>query len=281
MASLNLNPNPLFKPSSFPVGWNNNPLFKPSSFPVSWKNKKNKSSLESHNQRNQNPSSISRNLGPGYVKTIHNYFGFAYDSTSNDYKVIRFLRRSDDSSCSLALAELYSLKTNSWKRVDFRPYSFHPWGDPFAKINANGTYYWLNNVDHNFIQSFNFATEKFDSYRVPMPPSDMFKRHKFGPKFCRKKLVEYRGSIGFLAKTSKFIGDVNYSVFELWVWDDASLLWRLESTFLVNKMRSFMGLFENDKLFYLRFSLHSLILVSDMVRISWAGAEPGFNIYPG
>ncbi|GER52737.1 F-box protein [Striga asiatica] len=345
MASLNLNPNPLLKPSSFPVGRKKNPLFKSSSFPIGWK--KNKSKLNLHktfsityenclhtssfqskarskfiigqfplsNIRNMNyvvvsidkenlePKILNRmnkidthrnflpyaasnglilllcdnicgehldipqealwnpttnelkilppspaTLDPRYVKIIRNHFGFAYDSTSNDYKVIRFLGRYDDLSYSLGAAELYSLKTNSWKGVDFHPSTFHPCGNRFMKINANGTYYWLNNVDHNFIQSFTFATEKFDSYRVPMPPSNMFN----GYKFCQKRLVEYRGSLGFLASTSMYVDKVNYCAFELWVWDAASLSWCLESEFLVNKMRSFMGLFENDKLFYLQ-----------------------------
>ncbi|GER53078.1 F-box protein, partial [Striga asiatica] len=196
-----------------------------------------------------------------YKKKICNHFGFGYDSTCNDYKVIRFLERYDR---SLAVAELYSLKTNSWKHVYFNPISLYPYGDPFAKIHANGTYYRLDIVDLNYIDSnsirpFNFATEEFDSLYIPIPPTDKLNRYKF----CHMKLVEYWGSLGFLASTSMWVDGVKYNDFELWVWDDANLLWRLESTFLVNKMHSFMGLFENDKLFYLQLGLGGHLTVQD------------------
>ncbi|GER53022.1 F-box family protein [Striga asiatica] len=348
MASINLNPNPLLKPSSFSVGRKKNPSFnfKPSSFPISL-NKNNKSKLnlcktfsitddkwlhtslfqskrrskfiiaEQHPSKEKyrdfsyvvvsidkedleprllnkidspdrvylphescnglilllydgiwssdpeiakealwNPTTNElkilptspASLDPRYETSNHNYFGFGYDSTTDDYKVIRFLMKRSNLRCSLAVAELYSLKTNSWKRVNFRPYTFHPCGDPFMKINANGTYYWLNNVNHNvdrnFIQSFNFVTEKFESYRVPMPPREKLE------KFCHKRLVEYCGSLGLLASTCVLVDDVKHYGLQLWVWDDVSLSWSLESTFIVDKMRSFMGLFENDKLFY-------------------------------
>ncbi|CAA0835970.1 F-box protein [Striga hermonthica] len=133
-----------------------------------------------------------------YKKRIYNNFGFGYDSTSDDYKVIRFLQRSDHDHlkkrCSLAVTDLYSLKTNSWKRVSFRPYTFHPSADAFAKIHVNGTHYWLTNLDHDFIQSFDFATEKFESYCVPMPPSEKLNGSH---KFCHNRLVEYHSSLSF------------------------------------------------------------------------------------
>ncbi|CAA0835969.1 Unknown protein [Striga hermonthica] len=282
-SSLNLNPYPslfkpskslpagrknnpsLFKPSSFPVGRKNNPLLKPSSFPNIGMNKKNKSNYGKYpddvdmeedfwtKEALWNPTTNElkilppspATLDPRHELCVCNYFGFGYDSTSGDYKVIRFLRRSNDWT-SLVAAELYSLKTNSWKRVNFRPYSFQWYGEPFAGVHVNGTYYWLNKLNDDFIQSFNFATEKFESDGVPTPPSEKLE------KFCDKMLVEYRGSLGFLASTTVWVDDEMHNGLELWVWDDTSLSWAQESTFLVDKMSNYEGLFENDKLFYLQ-----------------------------
>ncbi|GER53080.1 protein kinase protein with tetratricopeptiderepeat domain [Striga asiatica] len=294
MASVILNPNPLFKPSSFLVGSKKNPLFKPSSFPIRWKknNKKEEQlyyvgvpkdrrlglcgSFNRQREYAAQPIILNEIDNPFPDRVFHPYDScnglilLLYDNiwgkdpdipqealwnpTTNELKILptspaTLDPRYEKSIHNLVLGMIPHLTTTS----------FHLYGDPFAKIYANGTYYWLNNVDDNFIQSFDFATEKFDSYRVPMPPSHKFNEYKF----FHKRLVEYWGSLGFLASTSVFVDDMKYNGFELWVWDDASLLWHLESTFLVYKMRSFMGLFENDKLFYQQLGLGGDLMVQD------------------
>ncbi|GER53018.1 F-box and associated interaction domains-containing protein [Striga asiatica] len=288
MASLNLNPNPLLKPSSFSVGRKKNPLFnfKPSSFPISL-NKNNKSKLNlcktfsitddnwlhtslfqskrrskfiiaedpSMEETNYVVVSIDKeNLEPTILTKIDNPFPdpvfhpyesckglilLLYDNTWNKYH--DDLHQED----IWTQEALWNPTTNELKILPTSPATLDP-SEPFSRIHVNGTYYWLNNLDDYFIQSFNFSTEKFESYRVPMPPSEKLE------KFCDKRLVEYWGSLGFLASTTLWVDDEMHNALELWVWDDVSLSWAQESTCLVDKMSSYMGLFENDKLFYLQ-----------------------------
>ncbi|PON44103.1 F-box domain containing protein [Trema orientale] len=90
--------------------------------------------------------------------------GFGYDSVSNDYKVVRFGR---DQSL-YPKAEVYSLKSDSWKEVgidsgtDYFP-SLH------VEVSVNGAFYWLMSGPRFMMRVFDMSDEVF--YSVPLPDS--------------------------------------------------------------------------------------------------------------
>ncbi|GER56837.1 F-box family protein [Striga asiatica] len=163
------------------------------------------------------------------------YFGFGFDSASEDYKVIRLFNQSDDRTAAV-LAEVYSLRSNSWKQVSVvHPLCF-PHGSGVYGVHVNGTYYWLNLSDPGFIVSFDFATEKFASSLIPTPPSNnLIREDAYEYYYANLKLVEYCGLLGAVVMWNEGNGKISCCL-EIWVWDGS---WSLESTLTVP---SYVGL---------------------------------------
>lgn len=69
-----------------------------------------------------NPSTrISTKLPPVEVKMIpgfYNIFGFGYNESSDDYKVLGIFCAFGNVGVYESVVKLYSLKTNSWKRIE-------------------------------------------------------------------------------------------------------------------------------------------------------------------
>ncbi|GER52861.1 F-box family protein [Striga asiatica] len=178
------------------------------------------------------------------------YFGFGFDSASEDYKVIRFvIPRVNDANM---MAELYSLATNSWKPVNVPPRAGPCWGG----IHVNGSYYGKSTSEPGFITSFNCATEKFASCPIHVPQSEKLNR-----PYSNLTLVEFRGSLGAVVDLFTCRTDPLRSL-EVWVWDDIKWTWSLVSTFDVPRAMSAWSLVGSDKIIFVE-SLNRDLMVFD------------------
>ncbi|KAL6138565.1 hypothetical protein ACLB2K_063846 [Fragaria x ananassa] len=84
--------------------------------------------------------------------------GFGYDSKGNDYKVVRVLIYNDSHIYDYR-AEVYTMRSNSWREVDFGgELSIDDTNDSKFHFLLNGTYYWLEWSP--VILSFNMADER-------------------------------------------------------------------------------------------------------------------------
>ncbi|GER44632.1 F-box protein [Striga asiatica] len=143
-----------------------------------------------------------------YVKMSEGYFGFGFDSESEDYKVIRLLELNP-----AAMAELYSLRSNSWKQVSV----VHPLCMP------------------------RHSTVHFGSSLIPAPPSDIPTRRN------NMKLVEYCGYLGAMIMSGVDRSLEEMRSLEIWVWDGS---WSLVSTFTVHGFVNLKGIVGTDKLIF-------------------------------
>ncbi|GKB65287.1 putative F-box domain-containing protein [Tanacetum coccineum] len=93
-------------------------------------------------------------------------YGFGYDSSTDDYKLMAIKQRSDDG----ALVQILSLKSNIWKLFGHVNYSFY---DCMPGILFNGALHWFsynaNDIarDKVLIVSFGLAKEEF--IEIPQP----------------------------------------------------------------------------------------------------------------
>ncbi|KAH9604892.1 hypothetical protein KSS87_013653 [Heliosperma pusillum] len=101
--------------------------------------------------------------------------GLVFDQQANDFKilgVINFQGGEDDNVTTIYEFHLYSLKSNSWKRV--KKGTSCRLSIIYSETGAclhNGVYYWLTYKDiwsiENPILSFNFSTEIFKEFEPP------------------------------------------------------------------------------------------------------------------
>ncbi|XP_043693194.1 F-box protein CPR1-like [Telopea speciosissima] len=97
-------------------------------------------------------------------------YGFGYDSTSDDYKLVRVVRFFGDHHypglTSHSEVKIYSLRTNSWRRIGDLPihlrYIYN------AGNFANSALHWVG-INSKFIVSFDLKDEEFRE--VPLPDS--------------------------------------------------------------------------------------------------------------
>ncbi|KAK9285776.1 hypothetical protein L1049_024977 [Liquidambar formosana] len=102
---------------------------------------------------------------PGHCPTILTFYGFGYDSSIDDYKMIRIIPNNMN-YLGISSADVLTLKTNSWRRI-----SDWPWrGFPDMGVFVNGALHWLAN-DANYVDyliaSFDLAGEKFKEVEKP------------------------------------------------------------------------------------------------------------------
>ncbi|PHT84556.1 hypothetical protein T459_12999 [Capsicum annuum] len=109
----------------------------------------------------------------------HLVFGFAYVPQLDEYKVVRILyheeRNLTDPPTLLPIVEIYSLKTNSWTKIEIELSYFIT--SHMAKAFLDGSAYWLarkaNESDYDdFIVSFNMADHVFEEIPLPVSSSD-------------------------------------------------------------------------------------------------------------
>ncbi|XP_059631849.1 F-box protein CPR1-like [Cornus florida] len=89
-------------------------------------------------------------------------YGFGYDSVSDDYKVVRLIEYYDRYYDSLGSeVKVYSLKLNSWRRIQDFPYSFRTWG--VNAVLASGALHWAvyQITEGSLIAAFDLGVEEF------------------------------------------------------------------------------------------------------------------------
>ncbi|KAF3646758.1 hypothetical protein FXO37_20296 [Capsicum annuum] len=109
----------------------------------------------------------------------HLVFGFAYVPQLDEYKVVRILyheeRNLTDPPTLPPIVEIYSLKTNSWTKIEIELSYFIT--SHMAKAFLDGSAYWLarkaNESDYDdFIVSSNMADHVFEEIPLPVSSSD-------------------------------------------------------------------------------------------------------------
>ncbi|KAL4388787.1 hypothetical protein GQ457_09G014820 [Hibiscus cannabinus] len=91
----------------------------------------------------------------------YDILGFGYDVIGDDYKVVRIKGVGKS-------AMIYSLKTDSWKRIKDCPYEI-PYTSPHDGAYANGSLHWVGdeNGRQRVIFGLDLGAEEF--HRVPEP----------------------------------------------------------------------------------------------------------------
>ena len=106
------------------------------------------------------------------TQSIYVSTGFAYQSEANDYKIVKISQMySSEFLCFELEAEVYTLSSNSWKKVGIsltnKVAIFH-FGDQTATF-VSGALHWLGYVDarHYVILSFDISNDKFEEIALP------------------------------------------------------------------------------------------------------------------
>ncbi|XP_071731213.1 F-box/kelch-repeat protein At3g06240-like isoform X2 [Rutidosis leptorrhynchoides] len=107
--------------------------------------------------------------GEDRISLTHGY-GFGYDSSKDDYKVISISSKSvldSDLNCSSVL--VYSLRNNSWNKLPNMPYLLLDHYDPYPGILLNDYLHWVTRPRHSplTIVAFSLADEKFHEIELP------------------------------------------------------------------------------------------------------------------
>jgi len=140
--------------------------------------------------------SQSRYMTPSVI-----FHGFGYDHVRDDYMVIRYLTffdtdtdepRKEDYSYVDPMWEIYSLRSNSWRKLDFEM----PYSCANEKLYIDGMCHWWTLSDDNNrsdvdprLVSFDLCNEVFLTTNLP---SDMVGRHN------TLHLTLLNGSIAFI-----------------------------------------------------------------------------------
>ncbi|XP_075505553.1 LOW QUALITY PROTEIN: F-box protein CPR1-like [Primulina tabacum] len=108
-----------------------------------------------------------------YSKTA---YGFGYDSTNDDYKVVKVVEFRNKISHVWMCSEtkIYSTKSNSWKRIEGFPYSL-PFLRVHWRVHVNGALYTLVEDPERihsgeFLKILAFSVETETHFEEPMPP---------------------------------------------------------------------------------------------------------------
>ncbi|XP_050260064.1 F-box/kelch-repeat protein At3g06240-like [Quercus robur] len=129
--------------------------------------------------------------------------GFAYQSNTNDYKVVKISQMRVDYDEIETEAEVYTLSSNSWRRVEISlantVLSLPP--DNHTATFVSGALHWLGNdceaASHYMILSFDVNNDKFGEIALPhvqqqqqlLPQGVMAKLYR---------LMAFKGKLGFI-----------------------------------------------------------------------------------
>lgn len=137
--------------------------------------------------------------------------GFGFDNKSNEYKVLVFKHMCFPSSSTIAHAELYTLSTNKWKKVNVGE-EFQPTGNlPYSSSNpsVDGIFSWfdIDNYVEKVIFSFDMKNEVFTKTQLP-------DYNGIPSKSVHGSLTSLKNSLVFIH--DYLLGGLNTS-FDVWV----------------------------------------------------------------
>ncbi|XP_045829866.1 F-box only protein 8-like [Trifolium pratense] len=123
------------------------------------------------------------------------HYQIGYDRVKDDYKIIRcthYYPKDVSSSCGMSSGhfwEMYSLSSNSWKKIDVEmPHS--RWSR--EQVYMDGVFHWWDkNETHTCLVSFDFCKESFIVTPIPVDDS-------FDSNLVRRHLMVLNGSIAFM-----------------------------------------------------------------------------------
>ncbi|MED6161250.1 hypothetical protein PIB30_058927 [Stylosanthes scabra] len=119
---------------------------------------------------------------PFGANSLTNYTGFGFDPKTNDYKVVVikdvWIREPGEEHLGWWRAELYSLNSNSWRKLDaVLPLPFEIWGSSRVYTFVNNCCHWLGYVEDDdddefgerkdVVLSFDMVNEAFRKIKVP------------------------------------------------------------------------------------------------------------------
>lgn len=106
------------------------------------------------------------------------FYGFGQDKINDDYKLVRVLHFKGNDGDDVEV-EVYSLKTNSWRRIsnlprflrDFYDYLYHSLFRKGYGVLAGGALHWVSpkSSTRSVIVAFDLVAEEF--YQLPLPDS--------------------------------------------------------------------------------------------------------------
>ncbi|XP_043700373.1 F-box protein CPR1-like [Telopea speciosissima] len=106
--------------------------------------------------------------------THFNVYGFGYDLTTDDYKVVRVAQpysKNDYDNFWHSEVNIYSLSTDSWRRIEDMP--FHINYRHVSGVLANSALHWVASretgpyTESNFILSFDLQDEEYREVSLP------------------------------------------------------------------------------------------------------------------
>lgn len=101
--------------------------------------------------------------------SVYDFFCLGHDS-KNEYKVLRFNFGAYDCDCDFyeAVAEIFEMETNRWRRSDIQD-NWEFARQPPMIVSVGGNSYWIASSDGKlFVQSYNFSTEEFKPLKLPL-----------------------------------------------------------------------------------------------------------------
>ncbi|KAK4254249.1 hypothetical protein QN277_009653 [Acacia crassicarpa] len=147
------------------------------------------------------------------------HFGFGYSSVVGDYKIVRIhTKRNNSQIICVDRVEVYSLRTGSWKEVEFGVIQgacllYNP-------VAVNGAIFWLGIIlegEHHrwMIISFDLAMEAFTLIRILSPP--------IFPLVNQYVLDVYENKLAMIHKCVDELKEVlEYTFIDLWVLEEGS-----------------------------------------------------------
>ncbi|KAK7395727.1 hypothetical protein VNO78_16294 [Psophocarpus tetragonolobus] len=163
---------------------------------------------------------------PNGTYSFTDHAGFGFDPKTNDFKVVvirdLWLKETDERKLGYWTSELYSLNSNSWRKVDaVLPLPIEIWGSSRVYTYANNCSHWWGYVDdesgsQDVVLAFDMVKESFRKIRVPKI------RDSSEEKFATLAPFHEEASIGVVVYPVRG----TEKCFEVWVmkdyWDEGS-----------------------------------------------------------
>lgn len=145
---------------------------------------------------------------PPYFGSNSSIHGFGYDNSRDDYKVIRCLTFNeyelsndykvdwdDVKTWSDPLWEIYSLRSNSWRKLNL-DIPFHYKTSTCVAVYINGVCHWLGETkDGTYLMSFDFSNEVV--FTTPLP---LDRHNRVEIAWVQRYLVVLNGCIAMITK---------------------------------------------------------------------------------